>query len=85
MTLQPQVENEKKELLLQKFAESADEVRVACSIPGRPLVEAMREKRTETATWMRSKKMHRLKPFASFVRIAKHFVNLRRLVPSSIR
>ncbi|CAK9101987.1 unnamed protein product [Durusdinium trenchii] len=49
-TISAEVENEKKELLLQKFAESADEVRVACSIPGRPLVEAMREKRTETAS-----------------------------------
>lgn len=40
-------ENEKKEVMLLKFAESADEVQKACSIDGMSLVEAMKQKRVE--------------------------------------
>eukprot|EP00434_Breviolum_minutum_P016619 symbB.v1.2.014652.t1/scaffold1063.1/size201213/7 len=44
-----EAENEKKELLLHKFAESADEVRTALSVPGDSLVAAMQTKRGEVA------------------------------------
>ncbi|CAJ1366533.1 unnamed protein product [Effrenium voratum] len=44
-----QAENEKKEIMLMKFAESADEVRQSCVIPGTALVEEMSQKRVEVA------------------------------------
>jgi len=48
-------ENEKKEVMLLKFAESADEVQKACSIDGMSLVEAMKQKRVETTEELTSR------------------------------
>lgn len=44
-----EAENEKKELLLQKFAEAADEVRSALKVPGESLVAEMDMKRSDVA------------------------------------